>query len=68
MFDLFTILHDNGMLLLMGQYPSGPLGGVLCTLLISVLAVVFAFPVGILLGLARLASWRWLSWPAACWV
>jgi len=68
MFDIFTILHDNGMLLLMGQYPNGPLGGVLCTLLISILAVAFAFPIGILLGLARLAPWRWLSWPAACWV
>lgn len=68
MFEILTILHDNGLLLLMGQYPSGPLGGVLCTLLISVLAVLIAFPVGVLLGLARLAPWRWLSWPAACWV
>ncbi|MEG3111909.1 MULTISPECIES: amino acid ABC transporter permease [Pantoea] len=68
MFDVFTILHDNGMLLLMGQYPNGPLGGVLCTLLISLLAVLFAFPVGVLLGLARLSPWRWLRWPAACWV
>lgn len=68
MFDMLTILHDNGLLLLMGQYPNGPLGGVLCTLLISVLAVLLAFPVGVLLGLARLSPWRWLSWPAACWV
>ncbi|WP_337008490.1 amino acid ABC transporter permease [Pantoea sp. AS142] len=68
MFDIFTIMHDNGMLFLMGQYPNGPLGGILCTLLISVLAVVFAFPIGVLLGLARLSPWRWLSWPAACWV
>ncbi|QGY31206.1 amino acid ABC transporter permease [Pantoea cypripedii] len=68
MLEMFTILHDNGMLLLMGQYPNGPLGGVLCTLLISLLAVLFAFPVGVLLGLARLSPWRWLSWPATCWV
>jgi len=68
MFEIFTILHDNGMLLLMGQYPNGPLGGVLCTLLISVLAVLLAFPIGVLLGLARLSPWRWLSWPATCWV
>ncbi|MEJ5113524.1 MULTISPECIES: amino acid ABC transporter permease [Erwinia] len=68
MSDLFTILHDNGMLLLMGQYPNGPLGGVLCTLLISVLAVLLAFPIGVLLGLARISPWRWFSWPAACWV
>lgn len=68
MFEMFSILHDNGLLLLMGQYPNGPLGGVLCTLLLSLLAVLLAFPVGILLGLARLSPWRWLSWPAACWV
>lgn len=66
--EILTILHDNGLLLLMGQYPHGPLGGVLCTLLISILAVLIAFPVGTLLGLARLAPWRWLSWPATCWV
>jgi polar amino acid transport system permease protein len=68
MSEFFTILHDNGMLLLMGQYPNGPLGGVLCTLLISVLAVLLAFPIGVLLGLARISPWRWFSWPAACWV
>jgi polar amino acid transport system permease protein len=68
MFEIFTILHDNGMLLLMGQYPNGPIGGVLCTLLISVLAVLLAFPIGVLLGLARLSPWRWLSWPATGWV
>ncbi|WJV61493.1 amino acid ABC transporter permease [Pectobacteriaceae bacterium CE70] len=68
MFDIFTILHDYGMLFLMGQYPIGPLGGVLCTLLISLLAVVLSFPLGVLVGLARLSPWRWLSWPAAFWV
>ena len=68
MFEMFTILHDNGMLLLMGQYPNGPIGGVLCTLLISVLAVLLAFPIGVLLGLARLSPWRWLSWPGTGWV
>lgn len=68
MFDFFTILHDNGLLLLMGQYPDGPLGGVLCTLLVSLLAVLFAFPVGVLLCLARLSPWRWLSWPVTGWI
>lgn len=68
MFEIFSILHDNGMLLLMGQYPNGPLGGVLCTLLISVLAVLLAFPIGVMLCLARLSPWRWLRAPATCWV
>lgn len=68
MSDFFKILHDNGTLLLMGQYPQGPLGGVLCTLLLSLLALLFSFPVGILIGLARIAHWRWLRNVAACWV
>ncbi|WP_342754193.1 amino acid ABC transporter permease [Pantoea sp. MBD-2R] len=68
MIDIFTIVHDNGMLFLMGQYPNGPLGGVLCTLLISLLAVLLAFPLGILLGLARISPFRLLRWPAAGWV
>ena len=51
MFDFFTILHDNGLLLLMGQYPDGPLGGVLCTLLVSLLAVALvAGPIRLVLG------------------
>ena len=66
MFDVFTILQDHGMLFLMGQYPNGPLGGVLCTLLISLLAVVLSFPLGVLVGLARLSPWRGLRWAAAC--
>lgn len=68
MLEIFTILQDNGMLFLMGQYPQGPLGGILCTLLISLLAVIFAFPIGVLLGVARLSPFRWISWPAAGWV
>ncbi|MFE8118648.1 amino acid ABC transporter permease [Brenneria goodwinii] len=68
MFDVVTILHDNWMLFLVGQFPNGPLGGVICTLVLSLLAVVLAFPVGVLLGMARISPFRWLRWPAACWV
>lgn len=68
MSDFLNILHSNGALLLMGQYPMGPLGGVLCTLLLSFLALIFSFPVGILVGVARLSPWRWLRNTAACWV
>lgn len=68
MSDFLNILQSNGALLLMGQYPMGPLGGVLCTLLLSFLALLFSFPVGILVGVARLSPWRWLRNSAACWV
>lgn len=68
MLDFFTIIHNNGLLLLLGQYPHGPLGGLMCTLLVSILAIIFSFPVGVLLCLARLSPWRCLRWPAICWI
>lgn len=68
MLELLHIVHDHGLLLLMGQYPHGPLGGLLCTLLLSLFAVLLSLPLGILLGLARLSPWRWLNVPVTCWV
>ena len=61
---MWEIVRDNWLLLLIGQYPNGPLGGISATLILSVLAIALAFPVAVLLALARLSSWRWLRWPA----
>ena len=61
---VIDILRDNWLLLLIGQYPNGPLGGIACTLILSVLGIVLAFPVSVLLALARLSPRRWLNWPA----
>jgi polar amino acid transport system permease protein len=63
MIDLFNILHDNWLLLLVGQYPNGPMGGIVCTLVLSVLGIALAFPLSVLLALARLSPWRILRWP-----
>ena len=62
--DVFEILRDNWLLLLVGQYPNGPLGGIACTLILSVLGIVLAFPLSVGLALARLSPWRLLNWPA----
>jgi polar amino acid transport system permease protein len=62
--SVFEILRDNWLLLLVGQYPNGPLGGIACTLILSVLGIVLAFPLSVLLALARLSQWRMLKWPA----
>lgn len=62
--NIFQILQDNWLLLLIGQYPNGPLGGIACTLILSVLGIVLAFPLSVLLALARLSPWRLLNWPA----
>ena len=48
---------------LVGQYPEGPLGGLVLTLLLASAGLVLAMPVGLALGLARVSPRRWLRWP-----
>ncbi|WP_406854966.1 amino acid ABC transporter permease [Alsobacter sp. KACC 23698] len=62
--DIVTIVRDNWLLLLIGQYPNGPLGGFAATLILSALSIALAFPVSILLALARLSRSPLLYWPA----
>ena len=61
--DVIAIIQDYWLLLLIGQYPNGPLGGLANTLILSALSIMLAFPVAILLALARLSKWRLLRWP-----
>ncbi|MDV7009949.1 amino acid ABC transporter permease [Dickeya solani] len=62
--DMIHILRDNGLLLLIGQYPEGPLGGIVITLILSALGIALAFPLGVLLAMARISPFPWLSRPA----
>ena len=64
MTDVLAILRDYGPLLLIGQYPNGPLGGLAITFVLSVLGIALAFPLGVLLALARISPYRLLYWPA----
>ncbi len=66
--NIVAIVQENWLLLLIGQYPNGPLGGLASTFILSVLSIVLAFPVGILLALARLSHWRTVLWPATAFV
>lgn len=61
--DIFLILRDNGLLLLIGQYPNGPLGGLAITFIVSVLGITFAFPLGILMALALTSPIKWVRRP-----
>ncbi len=61
--DIITIIQDYWLLLLIGQYPNGPLGGLVNTLILSALSIALAFPISILFALARLSKWRLLRWP-----
>ena len=51
------IIQDDWLLLLIGQYPNGPLGGIAATLLLSVLGISLAFPLSVLVALARISPW-----------
>jgi polar amino acid transport system permease protein len=62
--SLYQIVSDNWLLLLVGQYPNGPLGGFAATLLLSILGIGLAFPLSVLTALARLSPWPLLRWPA----
>jgi polar amino acid transport system permease protein len=62
--NLYQIVSDNWLLLLVGQYPNGPLGGFAATLLLSILGIGLAFPLSVLTALARLSPWPLLRWPA----
>jgi polar amino acid transport system permease protein len=58
---MIDILRDNWLVLLIGQYPNGPIGGLTLTLILSVAGLGFSFPVSIVLALCRAGSIRWLS-------
>lgn len=66
--SMLLILRDYGTLLLLGQYPNGPLGGLAITLLLSVLGLVLAFPLGVAVALARISPFGWLRRPASAMV
>ena len=62
--DILNIIRDNWELLLFGQYPHGPIGGLAVTLFLSLVGIVLAFPLGVVLALCRLSPFRALRWPA----
>lgn len=61
---MIELIQDYWVYFLIGQYPNGPLGGLSLTLLLASLGLVLAFPIGLLMALARMSPWRALRWPA----
>ena len=73
--DIIDIVRDNWLLLLIGQYPNGPLGGFAATLILSVLSHRAGLPAqradcaGATVAFAASCFGRRLRWstsPAAC--
>jgi polar amino acid transport system permease protein len=65
---MLEILKENWLYLLIGQYPSGPLGGLALTLAIASVALTFALPLGIILALGRVSRFSAFHLPAAAFV
>lgn len=65
MSDLFQILHTYGMLLLVGQFPQGPLGGLALTLCLAIAGLVTSFPLAVLVGVARTSTHRVIYLPVS---
>jgi polar amino acid transport system permease protein len=61
---MIQIVQDNWLLLLIGQYPYGPLGGLAMTLIIAVTSLLLCIPVSIALALAMTSGKPCLVRPA----
>ncbi len=61
---MIDILDQYGLLLLVGQYPNGPLGGLAVTLGLAVAGMVISFPLAVLIGVARASPLRAARVPA----
>lgn len=62
---MLDILRDYGLILLIGQYPQGPLGGLAMTLILAAAALLLSFPLAVLVGIARTSPIRAVQWAAA---
>lgn len=60
---MIEIIDKYWLLLLVGQYPNGPLGGLAMTVIIAMAALAVSLPLAILLALARTSGIAWLSQP-----
>lgn len=61
---MIDILDQYGLLLLVGQYPNGPLGGLAVTLFLAIAGLVISFPLAVLIGVARTSPFRAARIPA----
>lgn len=60
---MIQLVHDYWLYFLVGQYPKGPLGGLVLTVLLAAAALALALPFGLVLGIARVSPYRAVRWP-----
>jgi len=61
---MIDILRDYGLLLLVGQFPNGPVGGLALTLFLAVSGLLLSFPLAIVMGVARTSPIKAVQYPA----
>lgn len=61
---MIDILRDYGLLLLVGQFPNGPVGGLALTLFLAATGLVISFPLAVLMGIARTSPIKAIHAPA----
>lgn len=61
---MIDILREYGLLLLVGQFPNGPVGGLALTLLLAAAGLVLSFPLAVLMGIARTSPIKAIHIPA----
>jgi len=61
---MIEIIRDYWQVLLIGQYPQGPLGGVLLTLILAIAGLVLSFPISVVLAILRISPFAVLRIPA----
>ena len=61
---MIEILKNNWLLLLIGSYPHGPIGGLAATVSMAIVSILFALPLSIVLALGRISPFKAVRWPA----
>ncbi|MGJ7611236.1 MULTISPECIES: amino acid ABC transporter permease [unclassified Variovorax] len=62
---MIDIFENYGMLLLVGQFPNGPLGGLAMTLCLAITGLAVSFPLAVLIGIARTSPIKAVRAPAS---
>lgn len=65
---MLEVIQQYWLYFLIGQYPSGPLGGLVLTLILAVMGLVLSLPLGLVLGLMRVSPWAWVRRPVTAFV
>lgn len=65
---MLELIDTYWLYFLVGQYPDGPLGGLVLTILLSGAALLLAMPLGLMLGIARVSRRRAISLPVGAFV